>query len=293
MAHAAKAIPNGFKRVFGEDFIELMCWYHAKTAMIENIAHSIPEEHQKEVLDDIDILQLAQSPAMFDKASSLFMEKYERFAEFTDYFSQQWLNLHRNWYEGSCVDINIKAPSCNNGLEVFNRTVKDEKTLRRRLPLQQFFTLLLTWIESWGRRYDAAASTYHTKVKVDLPLETKAYQWVKMCKEIRKHPSSEFYMVPAGESTKLDRWEDCLQWETFDEFRLNAFNGWSTTVGDDWTNGSCNCPHFLKHFMCKHVYGIAMCLKLVTPRFEAKQIPLGRKRKRGRPKLAKKALLRQ
>lgn len=178
-------------------------------------------------------------------------------------------------------------------MEVFIRTIKDEKTFRKRLPVQQFFNLLLTWIESWGRRYEGGASTYYINVQIDLEIETKAYQWVKMKKEVRKHPTADFFMVPAGESLTLEHWTDTLEWDTFNEYRLNVFKGWSTKVMEEWINGTCNCPIFLKDYMCKHVYGIAMCTKLVVPRFEAKQVPLGQKRKRGRPKLAKKALIKQ
>lgn len=148
------------------------------------------------------------------------------------------------------------------------------------MPLQQFIKLLLTWVEGWARSYDAGT----------------AYQGVKMKKEVRQHRSGDFYMIPGGESLTLEHWVETFEYDTFDEFRVNLFKGWITKVidnPDEWLNGTCNCPIFLKSYMCKHVLGIAICLKLFQPRFEAKQIPLGQKRKRGRPKLAKKALIRQ
>lgn len=296
MADAAKAIPNGFRKVMGNEFWEPMCWYHAKTAMVNHVELLIPEELQSQVIQDIDSLQLAQNTPMFEEASSLFIQKYERYAEFVEYFSQQWLHLHKNWYEGACVDLGIKAPSCNNGLEVFNRIIKDEKTMRVRLPLKQFFSQLLTWVEGWARRYDAGASIYYYKPTIDLKLETKAYQWVKQKKEVRKHRVGDFYMVPADPYITLEHWSETLVYETFDEYSNNVFKGWSTTVANDphnWINGQCNCPSFLKDYICKHVVGIAMCLKLFEPKFEAKQIPLDERRKRGRPKLAKKALIKQ
>ena len=43
-------------------------------------------------------------------------------------------------------------------------------------------------------------------------------------------------------------------------------------------------PYFLKNYKCKHVEGIAIRLKMVDPPSEAKSVPLGEKRKRGRPK---------
>lgn len=122
---AAKAISNGYRNVHGDDFIEIMCWFHAKCAMEDKVAVLIPKERQAEVISDIETLQLAQNPGLFEKASQLFLLKYNQFEDFILYFEQQWLNLNRNWYEGACTDVGINAPSTNNGLEVFNRTIKD------------------------------------------------------------------------------------------------------------------------------------------------------------------------
>ncbi len=58
-----------------------------------------------------------------------------------------------------------------------------------------------------------------------------------------------------------------------------------------WKEGRCSCPSFFKTFLCKHIIGLAIRLKYVKPPPEAKQIPIGEKRKRGRPKKAGKALL--
>lgn len=289
MCDAAKAISNGFRAVYGDDIIELMCWYHAKVAMIENITHTIPKELKDNVISDIDILHFAQTPAIFDKASKLFVQKYEEYEDFITYFKEQWLELHPNWYEGACADINVKAPSCNNGLEIFNRTIKDEKTLRQRLPLQKFITQLLQWVESWSRRYEADLSVYSFAPVVELPLLTKAYQWVKLNKKVKQHKDG-FMMVPANKA-EISEWHLTSQWETFDMFRTNAFKGWTTVVpaNNEWIHGYCNCPAYLRDYMCKHVVGLAIRLKYLDPGFAAKQIPIGAKRKRGRPQNAKKA----
>jgi len=62
---------------------------------------------------------------------------------------------------------------------------------------------------------------------------------------------------------------------------------------DDWENATCTCPMFSKNYICKHTLGIAIQLKkFAVVVEEAKSVPIGEKRKRGRPKLAK-ALLRQ
>ena len=58
-----------------------------------------------------------------------------------------------------------------------------------------------------------------------------------------------------------------------------------------WKKGSCNCPSFFKEFTCKHVIGLAIRLKYCTPPPAAKDVKIGERRKRGRPKKATKALL--
>ena len=53
----------------------------------------------------------------------------------------------------------------------------------------------------------------------------------------------------------------------------------------------CNCPAFLKNYICKHVVGMSIRLKYCKPPAAAKTVPIGEKRKRGRPAKAKPALL--
>ncbi len=52
-----------------------------------------------------------------------------------------------------------------------------------------------------------------------------------------------------------------------------------------------NCPACLKYYICKHIIGLAARYKLCSIPLEAKNIPLGQKRKRGRVAKAKKALI--
>ena len=58
-----------------------------------------------------------------------------------------------------------------------------------------------------------------------------------------------------------------------------------------WKEGTCTCPCFLKKYMCKHVIGLSIRLKYVKPLPAAKQVPIGEKRKRGRPNKSSKALI--
>lgn len=61
----------------------------------------------------------------------------------------------------------------------------------------------------------------------------------------------------------------------------------------NWANAFCVCTDGLKKYLCEHIVGIALRFKVVEAPTEAKSIPIGQKRKRGRPAKAKQALTRQ
>jgi len=87
--------------------------------------------------------------------------------------------------------------------------------------------------------------------------------------------------------------KDC-KWNTFDQFKKRAFGVWIIKLpidGNKWQEGHCTCPNYLKKYICKHIVGIAMRCKYVKPPPAAKQVPIGEKRKRGRPKKSSKALI--
>lgn len=84
------------------------------------------------------------------------------------------------------------------------------------------------------------------------------------------------------------------KWKTFEEFKKYNYSIWIITiVYNNLNESACTCPYFLKHLQCKHVLGMKIRLKLVDVPNEAKLIPLGQKRKRGRPAKSKKALILQ
>ncbi len=67
-----------------------------------------------------------------------------------------------------------------------------------------------------------------------------------------------------------------------------------TKINNDpflWKNNKFNCPAFLKKYICKHIVGICLRLKLCKAPPAAKDVSCGLKHKRGRPEKAKKALL--
>lgn len=288
MSNAALPVGNAFKEVFGNKLI-LMCSAQMRRATKYKVDKLIPKEHREEILHDVDMLQLSQTPTIFEKASQLFLVKYKMYEEFIEYFKKQWLIMHPNWYEGAAP---LKNPSTDNALESFYRILRNENSLRERLPLKMFMKLLMNWIKSWGTAYSRGENILATTPCVTTSLLTKGYQWLCSNKPTVKNIDSSL-MVPAGDQADLANWNKINQWETFDEFKQNAFLMWTTLVpeGDNWINGTCTCPAYYKEFLCKHVVGTAMRLKYLAIPVEAIDAATKSQSKRGRPLIAKKALL--
>lgn len=188
------------------------------------------------------------------------------------------------------------APSTNNAVESWNSNIKDEKSERCLFPFNVFKNKILEWTKEWSNEYPSGAKTFNKIPTVDLPLWTDAYKWVKQNKPIKRYVDSAgliFYKFAAGEAQVVKNWTILSKWTTFKEFKDRFQLGRKTYIqdADEWMNGSCSCPSYMKKYICKHIVGLAIRLKYVTPPVEAKALPLNQKRKRGRPSKAKKALI--
>lgn len=101
------------------------------------------------------------------------------------------------------------------------------------------------------------------------------------------------------------KWELCeanieelesTEWKDFDDFVERGCGlFWTIELSNEkWqTESKCTCPFFLKHFVCKHIMMLALRAKICKLPRAAISTVLGQKTKRGRKKLAKKALLTQ
>ncbi len=112
--------------------------------VIKNL-HLADTDYRQEIEDDLDKLQLAANPVIFNKAKAAFIKKWtqKKEKEFVAYMSEMWFSSHQTWYEGA----RLRTPSTNNALESFNLVIKKEHTLRERLPLPRFFELCLQAVE--------------------------------------------------------------------------------------------------------------------------------------------------
>jgi hypothetical protein len=85
------------------------------------------------------------------------------------------------------------------------------------------------------------------------------------------------------------------KWRTLEELFECDFSVWviENLCRDNVFNATCSCKRSLKMRLCKHILGMAGRLGYVKLPAVAKNIPIGQRRKRGRPSKSKKALIRQ
>ena len=176
-------------------------------------------------------------------------------------------------------------------------------TFRERMPLSRFLRQCLETVEKWSKQYANNDKVFILTPTIELQQWTKAYQWAKGNKAVTSkifEDKTEFY-CPSKKEIRAKE-EDIKQvkgmiWNTFEQFKKRASAIWIITLpnhenmADNWKQGKCTCPYFLKKYMCKHLVGLAIRLKYVKPPPVAKDIPIGQRRKRGRPKKSSRALI--
>lgn len=285
---AAKSIQNAFQGVFGQEATVKMCWAHAKKNIQDKVEKLVDKKVQKALLKDIDMLHTATSSDMFKSALAAFLVKYADLENFLSYFNKEWISQNPNWYLGSSKG----SPATNNALESFNRQIKDCHTFRERFPLSRFLTVAINMLEEWSETYQV--KSFSRTPPIELKDWTEGYQWAKSNRKIGLTKTDSLTQTFTVANSSEATIELGKTWKSFDEYKQVAFACWVVVMPiekTEWKNGECNCPQFFKHYMCKHVIGLAIRMKYASPPAEAKNIPIGIKRKRGRPAKAKPALI--
>lgn len=293
IADAAGAIQNGAKEVW--PLIEvIMCWFH----MYKNVSDKVPTflkelGKQSEFLADLQKLQVAKSKEIFNVAVHLFMEKWrQESVDLVNYFETQWVLKNSGWYESFASPM----PSTNNALESTNRVIKDEGTMRERLDLSKFRTIIFDIVRNWSMEYTAGLKLVTLNApEIPLALWTKGYHFAKANSKITSSRRGAAIIYRCAEIEKID---DAIDWNNFDVFKKKSFEFHDTQFiypinRENWLKSKCDCCDYFKLYICAHIIGIAIRLKIVIAPAEAKSLPIGQKRKRGRPAKAKSALVRQ
>lgn len=297
ISDAAPPIINAFYNQFESAESNVVCWAHVKRNLYQKVNNA-------DILSDVDLLQLSPSVEVFETGVELFFIKWESsHKSFCKYFKKVWLQKNNSWFEG----YQLLLPSHNNALEAKNNVIKKKYTLRRRLNIVKFNIQLFRFFTDMSSSYE---EDLKYAVTSDIPCEawTQAIVWAKDKKinyVIRESdlPNVQVVFVPSTdflkqndkklESCDVDEFQ-CFQTDSFDDYYKNIFSIYKINFdNDNWKKSTCTCPHFLKMYYCKHVLGLSIRFKKSKPPAAANPIKLSEKRKRGRPKATKKALLMQ
>jgi hypothetical protein len=290
IADGADSIKKAFSSVF-EGSRTLMCWAHAIKKMNEKASRFCGENH-KEIVNDVRQLQMVKDDEAFDKASSLFFEKWSKETAFCDYFYNEWFIQHRYWYLGAKTGA---VPTTNNALEATNNRFKSEDTLRERIPLNEFKVRIIEIVSAWSKDYIGDNKNFAHCVTIKQEDYIAGHEWAKQNKRIQKIEDTDYvYLkIPSGNNEAIQESNTFESPTTFDDYMKMHFGSWSLKLPKHqaWNNGQCDCPAFKKNFICKHLIGVAARLKILKMPGYAKSATIGKKRKRGRPKQARRALL--
>lgn len=299
LADGSDAITMGFVKVFGVPLVRIMCFFH----VVENLEKylKVLPKNLLHIKQDIDVLQICPDEETFKSAMELFFKKWTEpeAAAITTYFRSQWIEKNSLWYEGAALGY----PSTNNGIESTNAAIKRDHTLRARLPVGQFLHSASNLVERWSRARNPESVNCASFAEVrsySLKHWTEAYQWASENHKVLQCDTNAdtFYITsssfgrPISKKMLATALSKKKKWKTFEEFKKYQLGVWKVHIDrHNPSNSSCSCPCFLKHLTCKHSLGMQIRLNLCNVPPQAKNVPLGQKRKRGRPALSKKALL--
>lgn len=254
-------------------------------------------ENKELILADISKLQLCHYIDVLDSACGLFLEKWVKDERaFVRYFQRQWLkDGTKNWFEG----IGPFIPSTNNALESTNKRIKDDFNLRHRCSLTEFRARILSMMERYSDEYITGKRLMTNIINIDKEIWLKGREWAKSAKiPYPKNRTAEnnCYYIPAGDELSVSRKAvqvyEKLLYDSFDQFPLKYFEIWMVMLPKDMdsiADARCTCPSFFKRYMCKHIVG--MCLRMKIFEFPSNYRQVETIRGRGRPKKIGLALL--
>ncbi|RNA14907.1 hypothetical protein BpHYR1_009639 [Brachionus plicatilis] len=203
-----------------------------------------------------------------------------------DYFKEQWFTKQPGWYEGRALSY----PSSNNALESTNPYIKEQSTFKDRLSVPRFISVVdERIIHFWSTDRDPAekkTKVFKTLVEITLAGWTAAAQRLPRKQTAIKHKINnnlKLYSVGNKNNQQIDQtyvenWMTVHLYCVWDEF-------------EDYKKHESLL--YVINNICKHLFGISKILNI--PECEipisAKNIPIGEKRKTGRPPKAKQALI--
>lgn len=292
----SQAITIGSEDTFGSLFTRVYCFAHLMMNVDKRKYRS--SDNKANIKNDIRKLRFSYNKRIFDIGCNLFLEKWKTLEpEFEMNFRNVYVENNQNWYAG----VLFQAPLTNNCLEAFNRSFKLHQTHYKRQNLSVFKDSMLTFIHQRSLEYVNHRTPYQESLVIDDELLLLGWQYASSQKSIPSERNN-FY-VYAGDNMEELTMDDVKLFQratygSFDDFKKGAFNIYKITYeekGLDWKNSRCTCAFYSLNYKCKHIAAIAFRLGLLEkPEIllvRAEQ-PIAGKNKRGRPRKARPALVR-
>lgn len=291
---ADPAIHNGFKQVFNNETITIMCYAHVMSNVHRKYKFK-DNNNRKLIEDDLRIIHKCYDEYTFDIACQLFIEKWtEKEGGVTKRIKTSFFAKNKNWYIG-CIK---RVPKTNNSLERFNGLLKQQQLNHQKKPLKQFKKIALRIVRERSNEYKIDKTTFQEKLEVTTKMIRKGKEHnKKYVYAVNENGETDFYMfasIVSGDDTitmndvelfKAEEYSD------FDDFAAKSFRIHKITFpenSEEWENAICTCPSYDKEYMCKHIISIAhQVIKCFPENYDDEPLFTS---KRGRPKRISKAL---
>ena len=257
----------------------------------ESIKGKIPKATFK---NDLNGVSGAWSEECFTKVAQLFIDKWSLVESATsciDHFKNEWMSQRLcRFYRGAAEGFVMN----NNGLESYNKVLKDTGTFHERLPVNQLLPALQSWIGNESHRRDPVnVNVIPIALVPDYELKDKTDGYVLAISKLKFIQIDGHFIAVKnnkiqGENINREIANNILRqyqeysWNSYDQFI--AFQHNVSVITPD---RRCNCYDFGRRFKCAHTE----CIKIVVDKEaipeDAHNIKLHGRRKSGRPAKAK------
>lgn len=308
VADADPAIRNGYRAAFDDEALAVaMCYAHVIRNVSTKYAFNDSKKNKPQILDDLRALHNAYSQQIFEIGCELFVAKWEE-AEprVVDLINKSFFKQNNTWYIG----FRFGTPVTDNALENFNGDIKTYQTDREKKPLKQFLKIALKMIRQRSKEYISVPKPrfqHEIEIPDEILISGAKFDRSHTYKLRRQEGCLEFYMFSSVEHEIVGRditakdVDDfkAATYNTFDEFKSNAFKIWCTTFPtnhDKWLQKTtCTCPAYDKTYVCKHIVFLAILYKMPDlpeipteeePNYDDLPLLPAKTKKKGRPKKA-------
>ena len=307
-----------FKRLMCWAHVHTNIHKHMKQILSNN--KSVHDSLSKDINDlQWSVLNEDSFSKVFTLIEDKFIGKYDSILndlldKFFQYMRKVWVeSTEHHWYEGA----HPWGVSNNQGVEGKNMDIKLNYTFRKRLALGALITTMANMVTEWSEEDDKILESpriagLHGE-KNSLALRTAGYHCYSANKDGNilgiNNPQGK-YTVAESEEFKLGKvnalWamtstagetsgktlkERAIERianrrtplsSSFDEFLRIRSSCWIIEERDG--DMFCDCPVGMKGKLCKHTVGMLYHSNVLEPADDVRYVPLGEKRKRGRPK---------